>query len=102
LANFDSKIRPALKREHGDMSEEEMEVFKRKWEVRADIDDSSKITYSANARAVLLHILRGRFLDEDIGGCHHHGREGRRSGVDGGNSHLMPDLVPLTLAASWA
>lgn len=34
LRNFDSKIRPALKREHDDMTEEEIDVFRRKWEVR--------------------------------------------------------------------
>ncbi|KAK1989279.1 cyclopropane-fatty-acyl-phospholipid synthase [Colletotrichum cereale] len=32
LRNFDSKIRPALKREHDNMSEEEIDVFRRKWE----------------------------------------------------------------------
>lgn len=32
LANFESQIRPALKEEHEGMSEEEIEVFKRKWE----------------------------------------------------------------------
>ncbi|KAK0380105.1 cyclopropane-fatty-acyl-phospholipid synthase [Colletotrichum limetticola] len=32
LRNFDSKIRPALKREHDDMTEEEIDVFRRKWE----------------------------------------------------------------------
>jgi cyclopropane-fatty-acyl-phospholipid synthase len=33
LATFNSTIRPALKREHPDMGEEEIEVFRRKWEV---------------------------------------------------------------------
>lgn len=33
LQNFDSQIRPALKREHPDMSEEGIDVFRRKWEV---------------------------------------------------------------------
>ncbi|OHE94046.1 cyclopropane-fatty-acyl-phospholipid synthase [Colletotrichum orchidophilum] len=32
LRNFDAKIRPALKREHDDMTEEEIDVFRRKWE----------------------------------------------------------------------
>ncbi|KAK1522214.1 cyclopropane-fatty-acyl-phospholipid synthase [Colletotrichum costaricense] len=32
LRNFDSKIRPALKREHDNMTEEEIDVFRRKWE----------------------------------------------------------------------
>lgn len=33
LGNFDAKIRPALRQEHAGMSDEEVEVFKRKWEV---------------------------------------------------------------------
>ncbi|KAK3687240.1 cyclopropane-fatty-acyl-phospholipid synthase [Podospora appendiculata] len=32
LASFDSKIRPALRREHEGMTDEEMDVFRRKWE----------------------------------------------------------------------
>ncbi|KAH8651028.1 cyclopropane-fatty-acyl-phospholipid synthase [Xylariales sp. PMI_506] len=35
LANFDDKIRPALKREHPSMSEQEIDVFRRKWELHA-------------------------------------------------------------------
>lgn len=34
LENFDSKIRPALKKEHPDMTQEGIDVFRRKWEVR--------------------------------------------------------------------
>ncbi len=34
LAEFEDKIRPALKREHEGMTDEEIEVFRRKWEVR--------------------------------------------------------------------
>jgi cyclopropane-fatty-acyl-phospholipid synthase len=33
LVNFDEKIRPALIREHPDMTEEGIEVFRRKWTV---------------------------------------------------------------------
>lgn len=32
MANFDSKIEPALKREHPNMTPEEIEVFRKKWE----------------------------------------------------------------------
>ncbi|KAM7193166.1 cyclopropane-fatty-acyl-phospholipid synthase [Naviculisporaceae sp. PSN 640] len=32
LANFEQRIRPALRREHPGMTDREMEVFKRKWE----------------------------------------------------------------------
>jgi cyclopropane-fatty-acyl-phospholipid synthase len=34
LANFDDKIRPALVKEHPDMTKDEVDVFRRKWEVR--------------------------------------------------------------------
>jgi len=33
LTNFEDKIRPALKEEHADMTDEAIEVFRRKWEV---------------------------------------------------------------------
>lgn len=33
LGNFDMKIKPALLREHPEMSKEGVEVFRRKWEV---------------------------------------------------------------------
>jgi len=33
LAEFEDKIRPALRKEHPDMTDEGMEVFRRKWEV---------------------------------------------------------------------
>ncbi|KAL8410959.1 hypothetical protein RB596_000567 [Gaeumannomyces avenae] len=32
LGSFDARIRPALKKEHADMTEQEMDVFRRKWE----------------------------------------------------------------------
>ena len=37
MDNFESHIRPALKREHQGMTDEEIEVFKRKWEVNTHI-----------------------------------------------------------------
>ena len=33
LANFETRIRPALQRQHPNMSEAEIRVFQRKWEV---------------------------------------------------------------------
>lgn len=33
MNNFESKIRPALLEKHGDMTEEGVAVFRRKWEV---------------------------------------------------------------------
>jgi cyclopropane-fatty-acyl-phospholipid synthase len=34
LQNFDSRIRPVMMSEHEEMREKEVEVFRRKWEVR--------------------------------------------------------------------
>lgn len=34
LTNFESRIRPALKAEHPSMTQQEIDVFRRKWEVR--------------------------------------------------------------------
>lgn len=34
LQKFESHIRPALQNEHAEMTQREIEVFKRKWEVR--------------------------------------------------------------------
>lgn len=38
LANFDERIKPALLRQHSDMTEAGVEVFKRKWEVSCPTD----------------------------------------------------------------
>lgn len=37
LKNFDAQIRPALRTEHPDMTDEAVAVFRRKWEVRLSI-----------------------------------------------------------------
>ena len=37
LANFDDKIRPALVKEHPDMTKDEVDVFRRKWEVSLSV-----------------------------------------------------------------
>lgn len=37
LSAFEDTIRPALRREHEDMGDEEIEVFRRKWEVRTPL-----------------------------------------------------------------
>lgn len=37
LKNFHSRIRPSLKQKHPDMADEEIEVFRKKWEVRLSL-----------------------------------------------------------------
>lgn len=39
LKDFQSKIRPCLQTKHQNMTEEEIEVFRKKWEVRLTCDD---------------------------------------------------------------
>lgn len=43
LARFEDTIRPALRREHAGMSDAEMEVFRRKWEVCTRCSDDSTV-----------------------------------------------------------
>lgn len=38
MGTFESKIRPALLRQHPDMTKEAVNVFKRKWEVSLTVD----------------------------------------------------------------
>ena len=57
LANFDSEIRPALKREHSGMTEEEIDVFMKKWEVSLIITYFCKAICPDNHSTVLLHVL---------------------------------------------
>jgi cyclopropane-fatty-acyl-phospholipid synthase len=46
LRSFDSEVKPALKKEHLDMTEEEIDVFCRKWEVSAHTSRSATSTCS--------------------------------------------------------
>ena len=83
--NFDDKIRPALMKKHPEMQEEDIEVFRRKWEVRTTPVPIKDRTLTV---AVLLCVLRGGLHDQDARRCHHHCRERGRHGADGGNSSV--------------
>jgi hypothetical protein len=85
LANFDDKIQPALMRDHPDMNDEDVEVFRRKWEVRSN-PNPNRGHHADNS--VLLLILRGRLPDQDAQRRHHHRCERGRHGADGGHSPL--------------
>jgi len=70
LANFDSKIRPSLKREHVGMSEEEMDVFRRKWEVRRPLTQISvpiSQRNSANFEQYYFTYCEAGFLTKTLG-----------------------------------
>lgn len=70
LRSFDSKIRPSLKQKHPDMTEEGIEVFKKKWEVRLIILTFINQTLGCallTFALVLFHILRSRFCHKDTG-----------------------------------
>lgn len=94
LANFEAKIRPALRAEHPDMNEEEVEVFRRKWEVSTA--PAFRRTVKMLTNAVLLHVLRGRIPDQDPWRRHHHCWERGSHGTHGGDSPL--GLLAITLA----
>lgn len=87
MINFEARIRPALIEKHGNMTDEAITVFRRKWEV-------SILHLAAPSRPlltlaeVLLHILRGRIPQQDLRRCHHHRWSRRCHGADGGHSYL--------------
>jgi cyclopropane-fatty-acyl-phospholipid synthase len=45
MQNFDSRVRPALLEEHDGMTEKDVELFRRKWEVRLKLLSSSYATW---------------------------------------------------------
>ena len=66
-ATFQSKIRPSLLEQHPEMSEKDVELFRRKWEVRGRIENTPMTNGSCSyyldqiqltLPPVLLHILR--------------------------------------------
>jgi cyclopropane-fatty-acyl-phospholipid synthase len=94
MRNFESRIRPALLEEHKNMGSKEVEDFRRKWEVCFPFSFPHvfpPVFYtSANRdpKTVLLHLLRSRFREQDLGGCDYYCGEGGRDGVDGGDSFV--------------
>lgn len=44
MNNFESKIKPALLEKHGDMTDEGVSVFRRKWEVSLTVEPNALIT----------------------------------------------------------
>jgi len=66
MANFETKIKPSLLEKHGNMSNEEVEVFRRKWEVGVLLRWMDfKLRSLLTMITVLLHVLRGRFSQQD-------------------------------------
>ena len=55
--DFESKVKPALLDEHEGMTEKDVELFKRKWEVSAE-EPYMPLCDAPNLSLVLLHILR--------------------------------------------
>ena len=64
--SFNSEICPALLDEHEGMSEKDVELFRRKWEVSQGIFDgpSSRLLIDIT---VLLHVLRSRVQHKNVG-----------------------------------
>ena len=76
--NFDGEIRPALLSEHDGMTDRDVDLFRRKWQV------SSKSCWlercSLKRMLVLLHLLRSRLQHQDVGRYHLDCRTGRGNG----------------------
>lgn len=82
--NFESQIQPALLGEHEGMTQTDVELFKRKWQV------SRSLLYASMCRllihvSVLFHILRSGVQYEDIRRCNYHPRAGRSNRNAGGH-----------------
>lgn len=78
--NFNEEIRPALLREHKDMAERDVDLFRRKWQVSTlRLQLTSR---EAETDSVLLHILRSGFQHKDPGRCHPNGGPRRSNGND--------------------
>lgn len=43
MNNFESKIKPALLEKHGDMTDEGVSVFRRKWEVSLTVESNAVV-----------------------------------------------------------
>lgn len=103
--HFDSKIRPALMDEHEGMTERDVNLFRRKWEVSPALSMAS-IFKLLMAGAVLLHILRSRFQHQDSRRCDPHSGS-RRGNTDAGRHSLVDPVILVILElrhmylASW-
>lgn len=70
--NFDGRIRPALLSEHEGMTQDDVDLFRRKWEVSLpDAQWRNTLT-----DPVLFHLLRSWLQYEIVGRCDHHFGEG--------------------------
>jgi cyclopropane-fatty-acyl-phospholipid synthase len=65
LENFDSKIRPALQVEHAGMTEEEIEVFRRKWTVSTDSENAQQ--HCANLAQYYFTYCEAGFVTKTLG-----------------------------------
>ena len=81
--NFETKIKPALLLEHGGMSEKDVALFRRKWQVCISSTNPFLLGGKLTRLIVLLYILRSRFQHQDPRRCYHHPRP-RRSHGDAG------------------
>lgn len=83
LGNFEERIRPALTREHPDMTKEGVEVFRKKWEVSVLSVFFGKSRSGVLTGPVLFYLLRSRFCDQNFGRRYYHCWAGRDFSVHG-------------------
>ena len=75
--NFDGKIRAALLEEHDGMTQKDVDLFRRKWQVCVELQKRILEYAPVDATGdifllVLFYILRGRLQYQDFGRRHHH------------------------------
>ena len=67
LAKFESEIRPALRTQHPDMSDEEVEVFRRKWKVRSLFPESALCYIADSSRQYYFTYCEAGFVTKTLG-----------------------------------
>ena len=75
--NFETEIRPALLNEHEGMRANDVDLFKRKWQV-GQCAFASHNCFMLTDTSVLFHVLRGRIQYQDPWRCDHYAWARRR------------------------
>ena len=96
LRTFRDRIAPALRKEHPGMSEEDVKVFKRKWEVNTLSSSSSSLSprksledWHDQYKLVLLCLLRGRVQSQDPERHYLYYRKRRYNGAIRGHPFML-------------
>lgn len=70
-SNFEAKIKPALIEKHGNMTDEGIAVFRRKWEV-STLRFVAVLRTPLTLSEVLFQVLRSWVSQQNLGRCNYH------------------------------